>query len=187
MEYLDILDEEGNKTGEKDTRENIHKLGLLHSEVAAFIYTDTGKVVLQKRKSNKSTYAGVWSVTGGHVLAGENNEDAIIREIKEELNLEIKNEQITFVTTYKSKKVKDNIINNKFFSIYNIKISMEQFNKIKIQKEELEDIKLFSIDEIENILNSEDKHYKFPQKSELAIMIIKENKSYRLNNFIDTR
>ena len=33
MEYLDILDENGNKTGEKDTRENIHKLGLLHSEV----------------------------------------------------------------------------------------------------------------------------------------------------------
>ena len=51
---------------------------------------------------------------------------------------------------------------------------MEQFNKIKIQKEELEDVKLFSIDEIENILNSEDKHYKLPQKSELAIMIIKE-------------
>ena len=82
MEYLDILDENGNKTGEKDTRESIHKLGLLHSEVAAFIYTNTGKVILQKRKSNKATYAGVWSVTGGHVLAGENNEDAIIREIK---------------------------------------------------------------------------------------------------------
>ena len=174
MEYLDILDENGNKTGEKDTRENIHKLGLLHSEVATFIYTDTGKVVLQKRKSNKATYAGVWTVTGGHVLAGENNEDAIIREIKEELNLEIKNEKVTFVTTYKSKKVKDDIINNKFFNIYNVEICESQFKKIKIQKEELEDIKLFSIDEIENILNREDKHYKFPQKSELAIMIIKE-------------
>ncbi len=68
-----------------------------------------------------------------------------------------------------------------------MEIGESQFKKIKIQKEELEDIKLFSIDEIENILNSEDKHYKFPQKSELAIMIIKENKSYRLNNFIDTR
>ena len=51
MEYIDILDEEGKKTGKKDTREIIHKNGLLHSEVAAFIYTDTGKIVLQKRKS----------------------------------------------------------------------------------------------------------------------------------------
>lgn len=171
MEYLDILDENGNKTGEKDTRENIHKLGLLHSEVAAFIYTDTGKVILQKRKSNKATYAGVWSVTGGHVLAGENNEEAIIREIKEELNLNI--EKVILVTTYKSKKVKDDVINNKFFSIYNVEISENQFETIEIQKEELEDIKLFSIEEIESIMNSGDKQYKFPQNSEVAIKLIK--------------
>lgn len=174
MEYLDILDENGNKTGEKDTRENIHKLGLLHSEVAAFIYTDTGKVVLQKRKSNKATYAGVWSITGGHVLTGEKNEEAIIREIKEEINIKIEKERVEFVTIYKSKKVKDDIINNKFFSIYIVKISEEEFNKIEMQNEELEDIKLFSIDEIEALLDSDDKHYKFPQKSEMAIMIIKE-------------
>lgn len=173
MEYLDILDENGNKTGEKDTRENIHKLGLLHSEVAAFIYTDTGKVILQKRKSNKATYAGVWSVTGGHVLAGENNEEAIIREIKEELNLNIEKEKVIFVTTYKSKKVKDDVINNKFFSIYNVEISENQFETIEIQKEELEDIKLFSIEEIESIMNSGDKQYKFPQNSEVAIKLIK--------------
>lgn len=174
MEYLDVLDENGNKTGEKDTRENIHKLGLLHSEVAAFIYTDTGKVLLQKRKSNKATYAGVWSVTGGHVLAGENNEDAIVREIKEELNLDIENERVTYVTTYKSKKIKDDIVNNKFFSIYIVQINKEEFKKIKIQNEELEEIKLFSMAEIENILNSEDKQYKLPQNSEMAIMSIKE-------------
>lgn len=173
MEYLDILDENGNKTGEKDTRENIHKLGLLHSEVAAFIYTDTGKVILQKRKSNKATYASVWSVTGGHVLAGENNEEAIIREIKEELNLNIEKEKVIFVTTYKSKKIKDDVINNKFFSIYNVEISENQFETIEIQKEELEDIKLFSIEEIESIMNSGDKQYKFPQNSEVAIKLIK--------------
>ena len=174
MEYLDILDEDGKITGNKDTRENIHKLGLLHSEVAAFIYTDTGKILLQKRKSNKATYAGVWSITGGHVLSGETNEDAIIREIKEELNIEIKKDEINFVTKYRSKKVKDDIINNKFFSIYNIKISMEQLNKIKIQEDELEKVQLFSINEIEKIINSGDKQYHFPQNSEIAINIIKK-------------
>ena len=174
MEYLDILDEDGNKTGKKDTRENIHKLGLLHSEAAAFIYTDTGKILLQKRKSNKATYAGVWSITGGHVLSGETNEDAIIREIKEELNRDINKDEINFVTKYRSKKVKENIINNKFFSIYNIKISIEQFNKIKIQEDELEKIQLFSINEIEKIINSGDEQFHFPQNSEIAIKIIRK-------------
>ena len=173
MEYLDILDENGNKTGEKDTRENIHKLGLLHSEVVAFIYTDTGKVILQKRKSNKATYAGVWSITGGHVLAGENNEEAIIREIKEELNLNIEKENVIYITTYKSKKIKGDVINNNFISIYNVKISENQFETIEIQKEELEDIKLCSIEEIESIINSGDKQYIFPQNSEVVIKLMK--------------
>ena len=174
MEYLDILDESGNRTGKRDARENIHKLGLLHAEVAAFIYTETGKILLQKRKSNKATYAGVWSITGGHVLAGENNEEAIVREIKEELNLDIENGRVTYVTTYKSKKIKDDIVNNKFFSIYIVQINKEEFKKIKIQNEELEEIKLFSMAEIENILNSEDKQYKLPQNSEMTIKLIKE-------------
>ena len=174
MEYLDILDENGNRTGKRDARENIHKLGLLHAEVAAFIYTETGRILLQKRKSNKATYAGVWSITGGHVLAGENNEEAIVREIKEELNLDIENGRVTYVTTYKSKKIKDDIINNKFFSIYIVQINKEEIKKIKIQNEELEEIKLFSMAEIENILNSEDKQYKLPQNSEIAIKLIKE-------------
>ena len=177
MEYLDILDEEGNKTGKKDTREIIHKNGLLHSEVAAFIYTDTGKIVLQKRKSNKKTYGGMWSITGGHVLSGETNEDALIREIKEELNFEIKRDEITFVTKYKSKKIKESIINNKFFSMYNIKIRENQLNKIKIQEDEIEEVKLFSIKEIEKIIDRGDKQFHFPQNSEIAINLIKANKS----------
>ena len=82
------------------------------------------------------------------------------------------------------KKVKDDIINNKFFNIYNVEIGESQFKKIKIQKEELEDIKLFSIDEIENILNSDDKHYIFPQKSELDIMIIKEKMPKNMKKII---
>ena len=174
-EYLDILDENGNKTGEKDTRENIHKKGLLHSEVAAFIYTNSGKILLQKRTSNKKTYAGIWSVTGGHVLSGENNDEAIIREIKEELNLNIKIENKTLVAIYKSKKIKDDIINNKFFSIYNVEIREEDISKITIQTEELEDVKMFSIEEIENIITSKDKNYKFPQNAEILIKQIKEN------------
>ena len=173
MEYLDILDEEGNKTGKKDTREIIHKNGLLHSEVAAFIYTGTGKILLQKRKSNKKTYGGMWSITGGHVLSGETNEDALIREIKEELNLEIKKDEITFVTKYKSKTIKENIINNKFFSIYNIKITEEKLDKIKIQKDEIEAVKLFTIEKIQKIMKLEDKNYKFPQNSDIAIALIK--------------
>jgi len=174
-EYLEILDENGNKTGKKDTRENIHRQGLLHSEVAAFLYTNTGKILLQKRNSNKKTYSGIWSVTGGHVLFGETNQEAIVREIKEEINLNIKKEDVIYITTYKSKKIKDSVVNNKFFSIYMVKIKDEDLSSIQIQKDELEDVKLFSIYEINEVLKSKDPNYKFPQNTEVAIEYIENN------------
>ncbi|MBQ3414789.1 MAG: hypothetical protein IJH39_05440 [Clostridia bacterium] len=53
MEYLDVLDEQGNPTGKIETREIIHRKGLIHSEVTGIIYTENGKILLQKRNRNK--------------------------------------------------------------------------------------------------------------------------------------
>lgn len=163
-EYLDILDEQGNKIGKTDTRENIHEKGLIHSEVTAVIYTETGKVLLQKRNNNKKTYGGVWSITGGHVLTGESKLEAIIREVKEELNLDVKIHNIEKVVTYYSTRKKDKIINNKFMTIFLIRICEEDINKIKIQKAELEKIKFITINELKALVNKDEKEYKFPQK-----------------------
>lgn len=45
------------------------------------------KVLIGKRRSN--AYNGIWEFPGGKVELDESNECAIIREIKEELNLDI--------------------------------------------------------------------------------------------------
>lgn len=166
MEYLDILDEQGNKIGKIDTRENVHKKGFIHSEVTAVIYTENGTVLLQRRNSNKKTYAGVWSTTGGHVLAGESNQEAIIREVKEELNLDVKIQNIENVVTYHSINEKEKIINNKFMTIFLIKICKDDINKIKIQEDELEEIKFMTLDELKELINKDEKEYKFPKKME---------------------
>ena len=61
--------------------------------------------------------------------------------------------------------------------MYNIKIRENQLNKIKIQEDEIEEVKLFSIKEIEKIIDRGDKQFHFPQNSEIAINLIKANKS----------
>jgi len=55
-EYLDVLDEQGNKIGKIDTRKNIHQRGFIHSEVTAFIYTENAAVLLQKRNSKMNEF-----------------------------------------------------------------------------------------------------------------------------------
>ena len=63
--------------------------------VAAIIYNDN-KFLIAKRNYQKSQ-GGLWEFPGGKVELGETNEEALKREIKEELNIEI--EVGEFLTT----------------------------------------------------------------------------------------
>ncbi len=58
------------------------------SVVAAYIKKD-GRVLLTKRPLHKPR-GGLWEFPGGKLEPGENPENALIREIKEELGIEIK-------------------------------------------------------------------------------------------------
>ena len=59
-----------------------------------FIKNNEGKYLIQKTSKEKNN---IFSSTGGHVLHGENPLDAIIREIKEELNLTVQKNQLKFI------------------------------------------------------------------------------------------
>ena len=49
---------------------------------------DNGKVLLQKRKGSK-LWPGYYTLPAGHIDEGENQYDALVREAKEELDVEI--------------------------------------------------------------------------------------------------
>ncbi|MBU1149176.1 NUDIX domain-containing protein [Patescibacteria group bacterium] len=60
--------------------------------VGALIFDDQGKFLLVK--SHK--WGGRWLIPSGHVEFGEKLEDALVREIKEEVNLEISDIEFYF-------------------------------------------------------------------------------------------
>ncbi len=63
---------------------------LIHRAVELLILNSKGQVLLQKRSMSKDTRPGWWSTSvGGHVGKGESYEDAMQREIQEELGIEI--------------------------------------------------------------------------------------------------
>ena len=61
--------------------------------VSLALINDADEILLSKRPKNKH-YAGFWEFPGGKVETGEVPEIALIREIKEEINISINNKCI---------------------------------------------------------------------------------------------
>lgn len=154
-EYFDVLNENGEFTGKVATRQECHEKGLWHRAVYAFIIDKSGNVLLQKRSANKKLWPNMWDVTvGGHVDSGEFIRQALIRECHEELGININDEDIKYLVGSTSINEKGNIINKHFNECYLITKDID-ISKIKLQKEEVSQIKFFSKEEIlEKIKNN---------------------------------
>jgi 8-oxo-dGTP diphosphatase len=59
-----------------------------HKCVGAILVKE-GQILLGKRAPNRAFYPDVWDILGGHVEVNERPEDALIRELKEEIGVEV--------------------------------------------------------------------------------------------------
>lgn len=148
MEYFDILDEKGMYVGKVETRENVHKTGLWHKAVVVFIINSKEQVLLQKRSNTKKLWPNMWDITaGGHVLAGEFGFEAIIREAKEELGIDLEKNEMTFLGSSLSSNIKGDIVNSHFNEYYIVNKDIDA-TKLSLQEEEVSEIKWVDKNEI---------------------------------------
>lgn len=102
-EWVDLMDAEGNYTGQKILKSEAHQKGLFHPTVHIWFYTTDGKVLLQQRAQIKKTYPLYWDVSvAGHVGAGESILAGAIREIKEEIGILLNEEALNPIGIFKS-------------------------------------------------------------------------------------
>jgi len=84
-ELLDVVDDSDSVIGQA-SRGEVHQRNLKHRAVHILVFSNSGKIFLQKRSSSKDRHPGVWdSSASGHLDAGEKYDVAAIRELKEEL------------------------------------------------------------------------------------------------------
>ena len=156
-EMVDVLTETGKFTDNVEMKQLCHKKGLWHKAVAVFIINSKKQVFLQKRSKNKKMWPDMWDISaGGHVLAGEFGFQAIIREIKEELGLSVKKEEIIFIGCSTSINKKGDILNKHFNEYYIVTKDIDEKN-LSLQKEEVSEVKWINKEEIiERIKNNYD-------------------------------
>lgn len=102
-ELIDILDENGNPTGRTLMKSEAHQNGLFHPTVHVWCYTANGRILVQQRAGDKATHPLLWDVSvAGHVGAGEDILNSAIREVREEIGLKIRRQDLKKIGVFKS-------------------------------------------------------------------------------------
>ncbi len=117
---LNVVDDNGNVIGE-ETRERIHREGLLHREVNVWFYTPRGEIIFQHRGGSAESHPNLLdSTVGGHVEIGMDFDDAALQEIEEETGVIVEKKELQRIAVLRMKSV-DPVTgsnNNVFRSIY---------------------------------------------------------------------
>lgn len=101
-ELIDIIDDDGNLTGRILPRSVVHKTGLRHRTVHIWICNAKGDLLLQRRALVKESFPGLWDISAaGHISAGDTSIKAAVRELKEELGIDARENEFRFVFTIK--------------------------------------------------------------------------------------
>ena len=107
------------------------------------IENSKGEFLMQKRVPRKG---GDYGVTGGHPKSGETPYEGIITEVKEELGIDISNNEIIeFASGCDGKDC---------FKMYYTKLDLD-VEDFKIQEEELTEVRWFSFDELNEMVEEE--------------------------------
>lgn len=89
VEIFDVVNER-DEVIDRKPRSEVHARGLLHRAVHVLVFNSRGAIFLQKRSMKKDRQPGVWdSSCSGHVDSGENYDETAVRELQEEIGLDI--------------------------------------------------------------------------------------------------
>ena len=140
-ELRDLYDKNSNKTDKTYSKGDLIPNGYYPMVVMVVIRNSNGDFLMQKRVKSKG---GDWGVTGGHPKSGETPIEGIITEVKEELGLDFSKEE--FIEYDYGWDGKD------YYKMYLVNKDID-IKDIKIQEDELSEVKWFSMDELKHMVD----------------------------------
>lgn len=159
-EFIDVLDENGIKTGAVATRNQVHQDGLWHRCIVVAILNDKNEILLQQRSHNKNKNPDMWDISvAGHISAGQDSLSAAAREINEEVSvnlghhIDIKDFRYMFCFR-KEQEVNETYIDRQFFDFFVLRQPNLQLNDIEIQTSEVQAVKFCTMSELRTLIEN---------------------------------
>ncbi len=139
-EWFPLVNEEGETIGKATRRECHNGSKMLHPVVHLHIFNKEGALYLQKRSMKKDIQPGKWdTAVGGHVDYGETVEEALRREVREELG--VTDFEPQFMVRYLFESAIEKELVNAFYTVYEGIISPDH--------DEVDEGRFWPIEEIE--------------------------------------
>lgn len=142
MEWNDVYDADGNRTGKIHRRGTPWKFGEYGLVVCVWVYDGKGNLLLTRRAKGKS-YAGTWENSGGGVKVGEDSRTAIARELFEETGIQAAPEEFEFIGADR-----DTHTHYHFYCLHRT----TPLDKVVLLPGETDDAKWASFDEIHDMI-----------------------------------
>ena len=152
---IDVLDENGIRTGEVLTRKKVHEKGKYHRAVHLYLLDQSKQLLLQKRSNYVDHCPGMFSISlTGHVDAGESSYAALRREIHEELGFNSKELEIELMFCFKQNiKINSFYLDNQFNDVY---FCVHKFDIKEINfSQDITELRLVSLNEFESLIAEE--------------------------------
>ena len=89
MEIWDLYDEHGKLTGKDHIRGEKVPDGYFHLVVHVWIKNSKGEYLIAQRAADRPTFPLMWECVGGSVTKGENGLQGAVREVKEEVGIDL--------------------------------------------------------------------------------------------------
>ena len=169
-ELLDVLDENGIKTGEVMPRSEVHKRGLWHRIIVVAIINEKNEILIQQRSHNKKKNPDMWDISvTGHLSAGQDSLMAATREISEEVSVslgysvDVKDFRFMF-SFKKEEQVSEDYIDRQFYDFFILRQFGLNETNIRFQSDEVQAVRFVNINELnrmreENLLVNRDECY----------------------------
>lgn len=147
MEYWDIYDKNKQKTGRTMKRNDwILKDDEYHLSVLGIVSRSDGKFLITQRKMDKAWAPGWWEVSGGGVQAGEESQEAVLREVQEETGLDVSAAWGGYIFTYHRENPGEG--DNYFVDVYRFVLDFD-VTDVKVQEREASAYRIVDLKEIE--------------------------------------
>ena len=167
LELLDLLDENGEPSGQVRERTLVHLNGDWHRTSHVWVVRrrrDGGHdLLLQKRSRGKDSFGGCYDISSaGHIPAGQDYLESALRELKEELGIAAEPEDLRLVGVHDGRyegEFHGRIFKNHEKSHVFAYEKPVEIEKLKLQKEEVESVKWMRIEDVLAAVKAHDPGY----------------------------